>query len=247
MAGSGKEFKIDWSSRSELRGPGERSLGELLLKLRDQLSPEAQGVSISYVDGRIMRKLNREHRGINQTTDVLSFPSKPEKGAFKHLGDIVICLPVADKMAKKFKVSRRREVETLTIHGFLHLCGYDHEKDKGEMMALQAKLEKELLDEEPLGMSLKRGRKPGSKLKKLKDGSRVVVTGRAAKALVKKEVQKKAKPARKPKKIAKGAADKPKRGPGRPRKTPVAAAPAKPAKRTVKRTRAPRLRSGILG
>ena len=101
MSVAGKDFKIDWSSRSELRGPGEGSLGELLLKLRDRLDPEAQGVSISYVDGRIMRKLNREHRGINQTTDVLSFPSAPEKGAFKHLGDIVIGLPVAEKLAKK--------------------------------------------------------------------------------------------------------------------------------------------------
>jgi probable rRNA maturation factor len=246
MPAAGKDFKIDWSSRSELRGPGEGSLGELLKKLRDRLDPEAQGVSISYVDSRIMRKLNREHRGINQTTDVLSFPSEPEKGAFKHLGDVVICLPVAEKLAKKFKVSRRREVETLAIHGFLHLCGYDHEKDGGKMMALQAQLEKELLGEEPLRMSLKRGRKPGSKVKKLKDGSRVVVTGRAAKALLHKEQQKKAKPSRKAKVTAKKTAEKPKRGPGRPRKTPVAAAAPKPMKRAIKRARTPRLRSGVI-
>jgi len=242
-----KDFKIDWSSRSELRGPGEGSLGELLLKLRDRLDPEAQGVSISYVDGRIMRKLNREHRGINQTTDVLSFPSAPEKGAFKHLGDIVICLPVAEKLAKKFKVSRRREVETLAIHGFLHLCGFDHEKDDGKMMGLQAQLEQELLGEEPLRMSLKRGRKPGSKVKKLKDGTRVVVTGRAAKALLHKEEVKKTKPARKVKVSVKKVVEKPKRGPGRPRKTTVVAtAPIKAVKRTAKRARAPRQRSGVI-
>jgi len=247
MAAAGKDFKIDWSSRSELRGPGERSLGDLLQKLRDHLDPEAQGVSISYVDSRIMRKLNREHRGINQTTDVLSFPSEPEKGAFKHLGDIVICLPVAEKLAKKFKVSRRREVETLAIHGFLHLCGYDHEKDGGKMMALQAQLEKDLLGEEPLRMSLKRGRKPGSKVKKLKDGTRVVVTGRAAKAILGKEQLKKAKPAHKAKVASKKMAEKPKRGPGRPRKTVAPAAAPKPVKRAAKRTRAPRLRSGVIG
>ncbi|MDP2876250.1 MAG: hypothetical protein Q8O00_08705, partial [Holophaga sp.] len=61
-------FKVDWSTRSKLRGPGDRSLGDLLKHLRDRFSPEAQGISISYVDDRIMRRLNREHRGINQTT-----------------------------------------------------------------------------------------------------------------------------------------------------------------------------------
>jgi len=133
-----KPFKIDWSSRSKLRGPGERSLGDLLLKLRDRLAPKAEGISISYLDDRAMRKLNREHREINQTTDILSFPANPEKGAFQHLGDLVVSLPVAEKMAKKLGVSRRREVETLIIHGFLHLCGHDHETDGGEMIALQA-------------------------------------------------------------------------------------------------------------
>jgi len=243
MGTTQKPFKIDWSSRSKLRGPGERSLGDLLLKLRDRLAPKAEGISISYIDDRAMRKLNREHREINQTTDILSFPTNPEKGAFQHLGDLVVSLPVAEKMAKKLGVSRRREVETLIIHGFLHLCGHDHESDKGEMLALQAELEREFLEEDPLPMAVKRGRKPGSKVKKLKDGSRVVVTGRAAHALVRKEAAKKAKPARKVEKAPKKVAEKPKRSPGRPRK--VVDAPAAP-KRVVRRKRPP-LRSGVLG
>ena len=235
-------FLIDWSSRSKMRGPGEQSLGKLLNGLRNRLSPNAQGISLTYVDDRGMRKLNREHRGKNATTDVLSFPSSPEQGAFPHLGDIVISLPTAEKMAKKFGVSRRREVETLVIHGFLHLCGYDHEKDSGEMMSLQAQLEQELLDEAPLAMTLKRGRKPGSKVKKLKDGSRVVVTGRAAAALVRKERVKKEKKARvrkapKPKEAAV------KRGPGRPRKESAVAAPAR---RPVRRKRTAPARSGVI-
>jgi rRNA maturation RNase YbeY len=189
-----------------------------------------------------MRKLNREHRGKNMTTDVLSFPSDAEKGAFPHLGDIVICLPTAEKMAKKFGVSRRREVETLVIHGFLHLCGHDHETDRGEMMALQAQLERELLEEEPLAMSLKRGRKPGSKVKKLKDGSRVVVTGRAAAALVRRERVKKEKKV-KVKKVVKPKEAPPKRGPGRPRKEAALA----PAKRVPRRRKATPSRSGVIG
>lgn len=247
MTESHGTLKIDWSSRSKLRGPGDRSIGDLLQKLRDRLAPKAQGISISYVDDRIMRKLNREHRGINQTTDVLSFPAESEPGAFPHLGDIVISLPTAEKMAKKLGVSRRREVETLVIHGFLHLCGQDHEKDKGEMIALQSLLEKELLGVEPLPMSLKRGRKPGSKVKKLKDGSRVVVTGRAAQAVVQKEKSKKAKSAKRVAKAKKVDPAKPKRGPGRPRKVQAEATPAV-AKRVVRRKRpASKPRSGVIG
>jgi len=144
-----------------------------------------------------MRKLNRQHRGINKATDVLSFPSSPEKGEFNHVGDIVICLQTAEKKAKRLGVSRRRQVETLVIHGFLHLCGHDHEKDSGEMMALQTSLEKELLQDEPLPMGKKRGRKPGSRLKTLKNGTRVVVTGRAAQAIARREHLQKEKAARK--------------------------------------------------
>ena len=243
MSTAAKPFKIDWSSRSKLRGPGDRSLGDLLLKLRDRLAPQAEGISISYLDDRAMRRLNREHREINQTTDVLSFPANPEKGAFQHLGDLVISLPMAEKMAKKLGVSRRREVETLIIHGFLHLCGQDHEVEGSPMLALQAELEREFLEAEPLPMAVKRGRKPGSKVKRLKDGSRVVVTGRAAHALVRKEAAKKVKPVRKTEKAAKKTVEKPKRAPGRPRK--VVEAPAA-TKRAPRRKRAP-LRSGVLG
>ena len=238
MSDRDMEFKIDWSSRSKLRGPAEQSVGEILRKLRDQLAPQSQGISISYVDDRAMRKLNREHRGINMSTDVLSFPAKPGKGEFQHLGDLVISLPFAEKMAKKLGVSRRREVQTLLIHGFLHLCGYDHEKDKGEMLEMQARLEKEILEEAPLPMTLKRGRKAGSKVKILKDGRRVVVTGRAAVALSRSGKTGKAKkPKEKPAKVAKEA----KRGPGRPRKVVVV-----PAINRTPRRKPVRLRGGVI-
>jgi probable rRNA maturation factor len=239
MNGNDLAFKIDWSSRSKMRGPGEQSVGEILRKLRDRLAPQAQGISISYVDDRAMKKLNREHRSINMTTDVLSFPASPGKGEFQHLGDLVISLPMAEKMAKKLGVSRRREVQTLLIHGFLHLCGHDHEQDQGEMLALQASLEKDILQEAPLPMTLKRGRKSGSKVKILKDGRRVVVTGRAAVAITRSA--KVAKP-KKPKESSLKIAKKPKRGPGRPRK--VLTAP--PAPRRAPRRKAIKLRGGVI-
>lgn len=212
MARVSVPFQIDWASRSRLRGPSEKSLGDLVRALRNDLAPHALGISITYVDDRGMKKLNREHRGKNETTDVLSFPADPGRGEFPHLGDLVISLPVAEKMAKKLGVSRRREVETLVIHGFLHLCGYDHEKDNGEMLALQSELEKRLLGEEPLPMNLKRGRKPGSKVKVLKDGTRKVVTGRAAATLSRKVDDLKARKARKVKVADEGGRKKAKKG-----------------------------------
>lgn len=244
MEGSAIPFKIDWSSKSKFRGPGEQSLGLLVRNLRDRLAPIAQGISISYVDDRHMRRLNREHRGINLTTDVLSFPAEPEVGAYPHLGDLVICLPVAEKMAQKLGVSRRREVETLVIHGFLHLCGYDHERDQGEMLALQGQLEREFLEVEPLPMSLKRGRKPGSKIKVLKDGTRVVVTGRAAGALKRIVKPKKARVLKA--KVSRTDPSVPKRGPGRPRKDPATTTVPPPQRRTIRRKRTARPRSGVI-
>ena len=264
MASVSAPFQIDWASRSSLRGPAEKSLGDLLRGLRDRVAPHAMGISITYVDDRGMKKLNREHRGKNVTTDVLSFPSDAGQGEYPHLGDIVISLPVAEKMAKKLGVSRRREVETLVIHGFLHLCGYDHEKDNGEMMELQSRLEKELLAEEPLPMSLKRGRKTGSRVKVMKDGTRKVVSGRAAETIARKAEEKAAKTKaraeskRASKKAAKRSAKKAvkkvravkpivigegvKRGPGRPRKGES----PKVVVRKVVRKKVPSLRSPVI-
>jgi rRNA maturation RNase YbeY len=219
-----------------------------------------------------MRKLNKLHRGINKATDVLSFPASPEKGQFQHLGDIVISLEEAEKKAKRIGISRRRQVETLIIHGFLHLCGHDHEKDSGQMIELQAALEKELLGNEPLPISKRRGRKPGSKIKTLKSGERVVVTGRAAQAIVRREKLEKVKPAAKTKKLkakktkAKktkiaskarvktknrrtttvAGATKPKRAPGRPRKATATDAAKPLVRHQPRKKRAAPPRSGII-
>ena len=80
-------------------------------------------------EGRI-RELNRVHRGRDEPTDVLSFPvdgSGPAAGP-RELGDVVICRAQA------------HDVPEAAVHGVLHLCGYDHETDDGEMLALQTKV-----------------------------------------------------------------------------------------------------------
>jgi probable rRNA maturation factor len=86
-------------------------------------------LAVEIVDPERMRDLNREHRGVNRPTDVLAFPvdgTGPSQGP-RELGDVVICPEECTNL---------REA---VVHGVLHLCGYDHEVDDGEMLALQAR------------------------------------------------------------------------------------------------------------
>ena len=95
-------------------------------------------VSITFVDRKEIHELNKEFRGVDRPTDVLSFPMDDEiiiPDAAKMLGDIVICLDVAKDQAAEFGHSLRREVMYLTCHSTLHLLGYDHmEEDEKRQM-----------------------------------------------------------------------------------------------------------------
>ncbi len=84
-------------------------------------------VAIALVSEEEIERLNREHRGRDRPTDVLSFPvdeAGPSAGP-RELGDVVICPEYTEDLAEA------------VVHGVLHLCGYDHERDAGEMLALQ--------------------------------------------------------------------------------------------------------------
>ena len=84
-------------------------------------------MAISFIDSSHMQRLNLEHRGIDKPTDVLSFPidgTGPTQGP-RELGDVVIC------------EEHTEDVTEAVVHGVLHLCGYDHETDSGEMLKLQ--------------------------------------------------------------------------------------------------------------
>ena len=105
------------------------------------------GVTVAFVSDRAMRELNRRWRGRRGTTDVLSFPSVQdefEKAAGLSLGDVVISVEQAAKQAAEHGLEFEGEVEQLILHGLLHLCGYDHERDEGEMNALELKLRRRL-------------------------------------------------------------------------------------------------------
>jgi probable rRNA maturation factor len=91
-----------------------------------------------------LRQLNKNFRGKNKPTDVLSFPTPPEI-AKQHAGDLAISLETATRQAKTYGHTLRDEVRILLLHGLLHLSGQDHETDNGEMAARESKLRRELL------------------------------------------------------------------------------------------------------
>jgi probable rRNA maturation factor len=85
--------------------------------------------------------LNAQYRKKDYPTDVLSFPFEeevPDDGFY--LGDIFICFPVAVEQAEEGGITIEQELLTLMLHGILHLAGYDHETDSGDMQKLQEKL-----------------------------------------------------------------------------------------------------------
>jgi probable rRNA maturation factor len=113
----------------EVIGAGAR---ESALRQAAEATLRAAGVvdghlAVELVDAERIRELNREHRARDRPTDVLSFPVD-EAGAAagpRELGDVVICPEYT------------RDLREAVVHGVLHLCGYDHETDSGEMLSLQ--------------------------------------------------------------------------------------------------------------
>ena len=103
--------------------------------------------TIVFVSDAAIRKLNRQFRGKDSATDVLSFPSQPEAfeaGTETNLGEIVISLDRAQAQAKENGLTLVNEVEQLILHGLLHLRGHDHETDHGEMNRLELRIRKRL-------------------------------------------------------------------------------------------------------
>lgn len=108
-------------------------------------SPDGE-VSVILARDAEVRSLNRRYRGKDRATDVLAFPDGlvgPE--APPRIGDIVISVPAARRNAERAGHSVRREIRELLIHGFLHLMGYDHEVDGGEMEELEGELRRRLI------------------------------------------------------------------------------------------------------
>lgn len=96
--------------------------------------PSGYQVSVTLVDEDHIRELNREHRNVDASTDVLSFPlEETDPRGVRILGDIVLCRDVAVRQAEEFCHSLERELSYLTVHSFLHLMGYDHTDDEEKL------------------------------------------------------------------------------------------------------------------
>jgi len=96
-------------------------------------------VNVLVTSNAKMRRLNREFRGKDRPTDVLSFPAA-QNGNAKLAGDIAISKEIARTNSKALGHSLETELKVLLLHGLLHLAGHDHETDRGEMAALEQKL-----------------------------------------------------------------------------------------------------------
>jgi probable rRNA maturation factor len=99
-------------------------------------------LSIVVTNDARLRALNRDYRGKDRPTDVLSFPYDEDDGP---IGDVLISIDRAKAQADARGHSLQRELEILTLHGTLHVCGYDHETDDGQMDRIERRLRRRLL------------------------------------------------------------------------------------------------------
>lgn len=120
----------------------ENFADEVLRELK--LRPE--NLSIAFVTNPVIARLNKTYRKSGKATDVLSFPAEANARLNRHrfLGDIAIAPAVARKYAKKNGRTLENEICILILHGILHLMGYDHEADQGQMDRVERKLRRKL-------------------------------------------------------------------------------------------------------
>ena len=134
------------------------SLAAFVRRLKPLLRLERREFNVCFVDDNAIRQLNHAYRDKNKATDVLSFPwndaGRPHMAAPPHsgmggdfvnfLGDIVISVETARRSAEIEGHTTLNEIRWLILHGVLHLLGYDHETDKGQMNALELALREQL-------------------------------------------------------------------------------------------------------
>jgi probable rRNA maturation factor len=111
-------------------------------KAIEAIGKRGSSATIAFVSDRNIRRLNQQFRNIDKATDVLSFPAGDEDET--NLGDIAISVETAAAQARENTLTFDNEIAQLILHGLLHLSGYDHEIDNGEMNRLELRLRKQL-------------------------------------------------------------------------------------------------------
>lgn len=143
------EFIIEWMQDHPTKTVDPLLLGkmeECLMQAGRLTKTEKAEFSVLFVDEERIQEINREYRKIDKATDVISFALNDERELLQdfeelafHLGDILICIDIAEKQAEEYGHSYEREMCFLVIHGFLHLVGYDHNtlEEEQAMFSLQ--------------------------------------------------------------------------------------------------------------
>jgi probable rRNA maturation factor len=146
--------RIQIQSRQKRSKIDRNSVARFCAALLQSLELSDRSLSVVFVGIRTIRSLNTRYRQKNYATDVLSFSYGREViDDLAFLGEIIIAPEVAVNQALRYGVPPDWELRRLIVHGVLHLMGYDHESDRGQMNRLQNKLlrRKFFLDAPPLG------------------------------------------------------------------------------------------------
>ena len=138
---------IEVLNRQRLVRIDRRRVASLAERTLAAIDKQGRGLAVVFVRDKAMRNLNLRFRGRDETTDVLSFPiDHHSRVADDLVGEVVISTDTALRQAGEAGHSLEHEIDELVIHGVLHLCGYDHQTDSGEMNRLELKLRRELLE-----------------------------------------------------------------------------------------------------
>jgi probable rRNA maturation factor len=135
---------IEVVNKQRLLSVDKGRISELAVRALASVGLKDASLTVAFVRDRRIKELNLRFRGKHRATDVLSF-SAGDTLATDYLGDIVISADTALRQAEEANHSVELEVSELVIHGVLHLCGYDHETDRGEMNRLELKIRRKLL------------------------------------------------------------------------------------------------------
>jgi len=123
-----------------------KPLEEFFERVREELRFAAESVTVEFVSDAAMAQLNHTFRHKRGPTDVLSFPANGAKPGrhTDYIGDIAISPETARRNARRFSRTLPAEMRILILHGMLHLAGFDHESDHGEMERLERRLRRRL-------------------------------------------------------------------------------------------------------
>jgi probable rRNA maturation factor len=151
--------------RKRIAGLSSSTLERFVLRAR-RVVRLRDTVNVLVTGNAEMLALNRRFRGADKATDVLSFPAPPptRRQAKRVAGDVAISADIARDNARRFSHSVTDEVKILVLHGILHLAGFDHERDNGEMARKETQLRLQLkLEDGLIARTQSRGHPPGAR------------------------------------------------------------------------------------